>query len=142
MYTHVFVIVPISVAPENINRTSLAALAKHEADGEDQTLEARFDRRSGFRGTLEDQEAFGLLPARDKRALQGRIAFIRNLSHENVPAALVLPSGAWHDRRDYGWTMMGEQHVKERAWASWQDFYFQALSNHLDDYVVEAWVHS
>lgn len=142
MYTRVFVIISVSVAPANIWSTCAALLAAHEADGSNQTLEARFDRLSGLPGRLSDHEAAGLLPARDKRVLHNRIAFVRNLSPDDVPAALVMPSGAWHGTVDYGWTMMGDEHVNARAEGAWREFFFQTMKNHCNDYIVETWVHS
>ena len=142
MYTRAFVIVPIAVAPAEIWATAVATLASHETGAPSQTLEARFDRLSGIRGVLCDPEAEGLLPARDKRILKNRISFVRNLPPDKVPAALVLPSGAWHDSSDYGWTMTGPASNNARAWSSWVDFYERTLADYPHDYVVETWVHS
>jgi hypothetical protein len=142
MHTRAFVIISISVPPARIWSTALATLATHEAGGSGQTLEARFDRLSGVQGALHDPEAEGLLPAREKRVLRNRISFVRNLPPEEVPAALVLPSGTWHDSSDFGWTMNGEESAKARAWSAWAAFYLRTLASCPHDYVVETWVHS
>ena len=142
MKSRVFVIVPVSIAPANVWNTAISTLITHEAGSPNQVLEPRFDQMTGQAGRLSDPIAEGLLPSREKRILHNRIAFVRNLPREELSAALVMPTGAWHGLEDYGYRMTGEQQVNVSAMNMWRSFYLDALRDHQDDYVVEIWVKS
>jgi hypothetical protein len=142
VYSRVFVLIPFAVAPCDIWKVAHDLLDLHGEGGPNQNLERRFDRLSGKPGTFADIEAEGLLPKRDKRALQGRITIVQRLSPNEVAAALVLPNGEWHDISDYGWRMMADDSIKRKAEIAWQQHFSKTVLAYPHHYVFQTWVHS
>ena len=144
MKTQVFVLLPQQVAPSDVRSCAEKALNAFQSAEEPRPPGARFDYAVGnLSRSLHDSVASGLLPAADKRALEGSICLIGNLKPDVIPAALVTPDGRWHDLGDFGWRMTAEgSAANDLAMQHWTARFRELVREHPHGWLLECWVHS
>ena len=150
----VYVLVPHSVKPENINDFAQSGLSPYRMSEDGSS--GWYDYLCRLGPVFDDQQTEMILPKKVRSELGGYICDVSRLPHDSEPFALITTDGVWHAAevciQDYRSRASGQSNghpeldpryhdVNRTARAGWPRRYADLIQLHPCCWVVATWVH-